>query len=132
MSVLDASVLVDALVLAGERGAPARAELRAASTLEVPAIFRAEAVSALRGLVLRGRLSAARGAAAREQVGRVRARAHPFEPFLDRAWELRENLTVYDAWYVALAERLATELVTVDVRLASAAGPRCPIRVVGG
>jgi predicted nucleic acid-binding protein len=131
VSVVDASVLVDALVLAGKPGAPARDELRRMSRLEVPAIFRAEAVSALQGLVLRGRLSPLRAATAREQVRQVRARTHPFEPFQGRAWELRDNLTVYDAWYVALAERLATELVTADGRLAGAAGPRCPIRVVG-
>lgn len=131
MSVVDASVLIDALVVAGKQGSPARDELRRTSRLEVPAIFRAEAISALRGLVLRGQLSPLRAAAAREQVRRVRARAHPFEPFVGRVWELRDNLTVYDAWYVALAERLETELVTADTRLAGAVGPRCAIRLVG-
>jgi predicted nucleic acid-binding protein len=41
-------------------------------------------------------------------------------------------MTVYDAWYVALAERLETELVTADVRLAKAKGPRCAVRCIGG
>ncbi|MGH3917305.1 MAG: type II toxin-antitoxin system VapC family toxin, partial [Pseudonocardiaceae bacterium] len=46
---------------------------------------------------------------------------------LDRVWELRENLTVYDGWYVALAESLETSLVTADPRLAQVSGPRCPV-----
>jgi predicted nucleic acid-binding protein len=49
------------------------------------------------------------------------------EAFSDRVWELRANLTVYDAWYVALAEWLATDLVTADGRLAQASGPRCAV-----
>jgi len=53
---------------------------------------------------------------------------YPFEPFAARIWDLRESMTVYDAWYVALAERLGTELVTADRRLAAAPGPRCPVR----
>jgi predicted nucleic acid-binding protein len=52
------------------------------------------------------------------------------DPFIDRIWELRSNLSVYDAWYVALAEALGTELFSTDQRLASAPGPRCPIKVV--
>lgn len=51
------------------------------------------------------------------------------EPFARRVWELRETVTVYDAWYVALAEWLDTEIVTADKRLTHARGPRCPIRL---
>ena len=49
----------------------------------------------------------------------------PYEPFGDRVWELRGNLTAYDAWYVAVAERLNAPLATLDGRLAGSAGPRC-------
>ena len=49
----------------------------------------------------------------------------------ERVWELRGNLTVYDAWYVALAESLRTDLVTADQELRHAAGPRCLIRLPG-
>lgn len=52
---------------------------------------------------------------------------HPFEPFLERVWALRENVTVSDAWYVALAEALGAALVTADDRLRRANGPRCPV-----
>ena len=128
MSVIDASVFVDALVGVGDHGDRARRELHTHDTLQVPAIFGAEAVSALRGLVLRGELSSFRAAAALEQVGRVRSLQYPFEPFASRVWELRNNLTVYDAWYIALAEWLGTDFVTGDNNLAKAIGPRCAIR----
>jgi len=128
VSVTDASVFVDALVGVGTHGYLARAHLRSVAILEVPAIFGAEVTSALRMLVLRGELSSIRASTAIEQLRRTRTLQFPFEPFSRRAWELRANLTVYDAWYVALAEWLSTELVTADQRLANAAGPRCPIR----
>jgi len=131
VSVIDASVLVDALVGLGPPGELARAELRDRTVLEVPAILAAEATSALRGLVLRQELSPIRAATALEQVRTTRTIPYPFEPFTGRVWELRENLTVYGAWYVALAEWLGTDLVTADERLASAAGPRCLVRRVG-
>jgi predicted nucleic acid-binding protein len=51
---------------------------------------------------------------------------------LPRIWQLRDNLTAYDATYVALAEALSCELVTADARLARAPGPACPITVVRG
>ncbi len=98
--------------------------------IQAPAIVRAEAASALRGLVLRGHLGPAHAARALDQVCAVRAILYPFEPFAARVWELRGTLSVYDAWYVALAEWLDSELVTADARLARAAGPRCPVRHV--
>ena len=124
-------MFVDALVVAGPAGDAARAELRFTQTLEVPAIFGAEAASALRALVTRGQLDAGRAAAALEQIRSVRANRYPFEPFARRAWQLRDNLTVYDAWYVALAEWLGTELVTADTALQTAPGPTCAIRRPG-
>jgi predicted nucleic acid-binding protein len=128
VTVIDASVFVDALVAVGPPGQLAREELRGRLVLEVPAIFGAEVTSALRMLVLRGELSPVRAATAREQVRATRTIQYPFEPFSDRVWELRANLTVYDAWYVALAEWLGTDLVTADERLAKASGPRCTVR----
>ncbi|HUC37898.1 MAG TPA: type II toxin-antitoxin system VapC family toxin [Acidimicrobiales bacterium] len=129
MSVVDASVFVDALVGVGVHGDLARQELRGQETLQVPAIFGVEATSALRGLVIRGELSSMRALAALEQIRRVRTVQYPFEPFIGRVWELRDNLTVYDGWYVALAEWLSTDLVTGDENLTSAAGPHCRIRL---
>jgi predicted nucleic acid-binding protein len=128
MTVYDSSVYVDALVATGDAGSAARAVLRGASVLEVPGIFAAEAVSALRALVARRDLSPIRAATAVEQVRTTRAIQYPFEPFAGRVWELKENLTVYDAWYVALAEWLGTDLITANDRLIRASGPRCPVR----
>ncbi len=67
-----------------------------------------------------------------DQLDRLGVRPYHVDPFLSRIWELRDTLSTYDAWYVALAEELDTDLVTTDERLASAPGPRCPITVVTG
>ncbi|MBV8529055.1 MAG: type II toxin-antitoxin system VapC family toxin [Candidatus Dormibacteraeota bacterium] len=131
LSVIDASVFVEALVVTGPSGDVARAELRTSAVLEVPAIFGAEAASALRRMVMRGELNAVRASTGLDQIRRVRAVRHPFEPFARRTWELHDNLTVYDAWYVALAESLGTDLVTTDARIVSAPGTRCRIRRPG-
>ena len=128
MPVLDASVLVDALVVVGRPGDLGRAELGKLSELQVPAIFTAEVTSALRGLVHRRALSPIRAATALTEILSIRTLTYPFEPYARRAWELRDSVTIYDAWYVALAEQLETELITADRRLADARGPRCPVR----
>ena len=57
-------------------------------------------------------------------------RRAPHQPLLTRAWELRANLTIYDAAYVALAEALQVSLLASDRRLARAAGPRCHLEVL--
>ena len=80
-------------------------------------------------MVLRGKLSPTVAAEALEELRAVPRVRYMFEPFSERAWELRDNLTVYDAWYVALAEWLETDLVTTDQRLMRAPGPRCRIRL---
>src|SRR5262245_54378053 len=49
----------------------------------------------------------------------------PFEPFTQRVWQLRQNVSSYDAWYVAIAEAFDVPLATLDRRLARAAGPSC-------
>lgn len=130
MTVFDASVLVDALVVVGAAGDDAREVLRDRSLLHVPSIFAAEATSAIRSMRARGDLSPGQARGAVSKIKVVQTMQFPFEPFLDRAWELRDNLTVYDAWYVALAESLDTSLVTADLRLAQASGPRCPVMEV--
>jgi predicted nucleic acid-binding protein len=127
LRVLDASVVTDAMAVSGHPGDTARRLIASERRLHVPAILGAEVTSALREMVRRRLLSAgdARGAAVR--ANSLRARRYPFEPFLERAWELRESVTTYDAWYVALAEALQVVLVTSHDRLRRAAGPRCPV-----
>lgn len=65
-----------------------------------------------------------------DQLRRLAIVAYPIEPLAGRVWELRSSVSVYDAWYVALAERLSTDLVTTDHRLAGANGLRCSIDLV--
>lgn len=84
-------------------------------------------LSTIRRLVLAGVIDRRSAEVAVRRLSSLPTRQHPFEPFLRRAWELRDNVSVYDAWYVALAESLDTTLVTADRRLLGAPGPRCPV-----
>jgi predicted nucleic acid-binding protein len=127
--VVDASLVADALVVRGPDGAAARSVLQAADGLAAPSILVAEVMSALRSLERRGGISAAQAAGALDVIRRLPHRAFPIDPVLDRVWELRGTITVYDAWYVALAERLGTALHTTDRRLAAAPGIQCEVVV---
>ena len=127
MRVLDASVVVDAVAVAGPAGDRARDLVAGEPWLYLPSAAGAEVTSALRSMVRRGTLDAGVARMAAVRASRLRARRYPFEPFLPRVWDLRENVTVYDAWYVALAESLGASLVTADDRLRRADGPRCPV-----
>lgn len=97
------------------------------AVLEVPAVFPAEVLSAVRSQHLRGDIGDRAALTARRALAGVRRVDHPFEPLAERIWQLRSNVTVYDAWYVALAEVLGATLVTADRRLVGATGPRCQI-----
>jgi predicted nucleic acid-binding protein len=127
LRVLDASVVTDAMAVSGPAGDTARRLVASERVLHVPAVLGAEVTSALRAMVTRGLLSAGDARVAAVRASRLRARRYPFEPFLPRVWELRENISTYVAWYVALAEALEVVLVTSDDRPRRAAGPRCPI-----
>jgi predicted nucleic acid-binding protein len=63
--------------------------------------------------------------AAHEDLLELNLELFSFEPFAERIWELRHNLTSYDAWYVAVAEALGLPLATLDMRLAKAKGLTC-------
>lgn len=126
--VLDASVAITALT---QPASPAADLLSAGDAIfQVPSIFDAEVLSALRGLV-RGRKfdqTAATNLIVDLMVLPV-DRWH-MSPLLPRMWELRDNLTPYDAAYVALAELTGATLVTGDERIATAPGPRCDIQII--
>ncbi|MEN8114821.1 MAG: type II toxin-antitoxin system VapC family toxin [Actinomycetota bacterium] len=130
MSVLDASVVVEALVGVGESGVVARRYLRDGYMPDAPQILKAEALSGLRSMTLRGSVPEPRARVAIDQLGRLAVALYPIEPLMGRIWELRSTISVYDAWYVALAERLSTTLVTTDRRLAGVNGPRCKIEYI--
>lgn len=131
MIVVDASVLVTALADDAADGRAARRRLTEAGDLHVPHVVDLEVVSALRDGVRRGVLIPQRADQARADLAALRVTRYPHTGLLDRIWELRENVTAYDAAYVALAEALSTTLVTADARLASAPGPRCRIERLG-
>ena len=130
MTILDASVVVDAFVIDGDPGEAARERLERQPTLVAPAILPAEVLSALRSLALRGEIAEMRARRAIERLRQLPVVAIPVEPLMGRVWELRSTISVHDAWYVALAERLDTTLVTTDRRLAEAIGPRCAIELI--
>lgn len=130
--MLDASAYAEALTAATPLGAAVRQALAGRVRWHAPAMFPAEVTSAVRGLVLGGHLEASRAERALRRLAQSRFHLHPFAPYAERVWELRDNLTVYDAWYIAVAEALGAELVTTDGRLAGASGIRCDVRLVNG
>lgn len=131
MIVADASVVANALGDDGADGAAARAVLRAERDLAAPDLVDVETVSVLRRRWLNGDLTSRRFRSAITDLGDLAIMRHPTLPFMTRAYELRTNVTPYDAAYIGLAEALNCELVTADARLAAAPGPRCEIRIVG-
>ncbi len=84
----------------------------------------------LRGLVRASKISESRAGGALVDLVELPFVRHPHEPVLQRVWQLRANLTVYDAAYVALAETLDATLVTCDSRLGRAAATSIMVEVV--
>lgn len=130
MIVVDASVLANALADDEDDGNTARDELRAAAGVAAPDLVDVETVSVLRKQWLRRTLTDERFAAAITHLQQLGFERVPTLRLMPRAFELRANVSAYDACYVALAEGLGCELITVDQRLATATGPRCPIRIL--
>lgn len=129
MIVVDASVLVTALADDGPDGDRARSRLRG-ERLVAPHLIDVEVTSAWRRMASAGDLDERRATMAIADLGALRLDRVPHGPLLERCWQLRSNLTLYDAVYVALAERTETILVTVDSKLARSSGPRCEIEVL--
>lgn len=130
MIVVDASVLANVIGDDGADGKRARGEIRAAGDVAAPDLVDVETVAVLRKRWLAGTLSDRRFAAAISDLESIDIDRYPTLALMRRAYELRSNLTAYDASYVALAELLSCELLTGDQRLASAPGPKCPVRVL--
>ena len=90
--------------------------------LHAPHLIDIEILQALRGLVRSGKLSADRAEDVRTDVAALAITRYGHEPLADRVWALRENLSAYDAAFVALSEALGVPLITCDARLAAAPG----------
>lgn len=132
LAVVDASVVTAFYATDSEdaRREVVTARLAAGDQLVAPAHLDAEVVSALRGLGQGIAAVRTAGSAAVRHLAGLPIRRMPLAPLLARMWELRENVTAYDAAYVALAERLGAPLITADARLAAAHGPRCTFDLI--
>jgi len=122
--VVDSSVLVAALVDVGPHGTWAEKVL-ARGSLQAPELARAEAMNILGRLERAKLITTPEANGAQEDLMQLDIDLFSFEPFADRIWELRHNVTSYDAWYVALAEALALPLATLDERLSRSSAVAC-------
>ena len=125
MIVVDASAALSALLNDG----PARRAL-GTEQIHVPHLIDSEVASGLRKGVAAHRLDAESGWTALDTWRRLGMTRYPVFSLLNRVWELRENLSAYDASYVALAELLDCNLLTANARLGQAPGSHCAITVV--
>jgi predicted nucleic acid-binding protein len=122
--IIDASVVVAALVDGGETGRWAETMLLG-DHLAAPYLMPSEVASILRRSVLAGELSPDAAKLAHVELVTLPVDLFAYAPVASRAWDLRENFTMYDAWYVALAELLDADLATLDTRMARAPNVEC-------
>jgi predicted nucleic acid-binding protein len=128
--VVDASALADALVDDGPLGQAARAALAVDSHWAAPCHLLIEVVSVIRGKVLGRKLELARAEEAVSALSTLVIDQIEAAELVGRMWQLRSNLSAYDAAYIAAAELLTCPLVTGDARLVKATGVRCEIRLI--
>ena len=128
-SSLTPSVLATALADDTDDGDRARARLRG-EALAAPDLVDLEVTSVLRRRLAGNHIDSRRADLALTDLLALPLERVPSLRLISRCWELRDNLSVYDGAYVALAEALAVPLVTADARLARATGPQCPIEVL--
>lgn len=127
--VVDASVLAAALADDGPDGDAARRRLRG-EALAAPALIDLEVASVVRRAFRDGRMAERRARQALNDLAETPMQRAPHAPLLGRIWQLRDNVTVYDGAYIALAEALGVSLLTGDARLGRATGPTCAIEVL--
>jgi predicted nucleic acid-binding protein len=128
--IVDASVIAPALADDDADGARARSRLQG-ERLMAPEVLDLEVVSVIRKAFFDGALNRRRAELALADLVDLSLERVSHRPMLARIWELRQNLTPYDAAYVALAETINATLVTADRRLSQAPGSRCTIEYLG-
>ena len=128
MLVVDASAIFGALVLRpAHRSLIER--LRGDGDLHAPHLIDIEYLNALRKFLLRRELRQDQADDARREFGELALVRYPHQPLADRMWELRQNVSIYDAAYLALGEALGVPLITLDARLARAPGLQAAVEV---
>jgi predicted nucleic acid-binding protein len=127
--VTDAGVWVRALVDEGP-GDPIRTRLVAEAAVAAPALIDLEFTNVLRGLLTKGSIAVRDAELAIAEFLLAPIQRYTHHSLVPRIWQLRSNLTAYDAAYVALAEALGTDLLTIDRGISGAPGIRCRVVVV--
>jgi predicted nucleic acid-binding protein len=122
--VVDASVVVAALIDTGADGLWADRMLESDS-LTGPHLLPVEVANVLRRAALAGDISVDSASLAHGDLLKLRIDLFAYEPFADRVWALRDSMSTYHGWYVALAESLDAPLATLDGRLARSGSSRC-------
>lgn len=130
MIVVDASALLEVLLRTPDANAAEDRLFGSRRSLHAPHLLDVEVAQTIRRYAASGEIDAERGLIALAVLAGLPLRRYPHDFLLPRIWELRNNLTAYDAAYVALAEALDAPLLTRDRRLAAAAGHRAEIELV--
>jgi predicted nucleic acid-binding protein len=128
--VLDASAAVALLLNTPPSAAAVSAILRNDPDIQSPHLLDAEVAQALRRFVHAGDIDEPRALLALGRLAQLPITFHAHGPFLNRAFELHDNVTIYDGLYIAIAEALGAELVTKDARLTRAPGTRATFQLV--
>jgi predicted nucleic acid-binding protein len=126
--VLDASALTEMLSGEGAIGEWVLAEMESSDGCLVAEHTRIEVVHAIRGKLLGRKMTETRAKDSIDLLGLLELETVPTQHVISRVWELRSNITAYDAAYVAIAEQNRCPLVTTDLKLVAATGPRCEFR----
>ena len=130
MIVVDASAIVDVLLRTSDVYALEERLFDHRETLHAPHLLDVEVAQAIRRYAAIGEIDGRRGSAALDDLADFPLYRYPHDFLLSRVWELRHNITAYDAVYVALAEALEAPLLTRDRHLATAAGSRAKIELI--
>jgi predicted nucleic acid-binding protein len=128
--VVDASALLEILLRTPAAGAVEDRLFAPGETLHAPHLLDVEAAQVIRRYAANGEIDVERGGLALDDLADFPLRRYPHDFLLPRIWSLRNNLTAYDAAYVALAEALDAPLMTRDQRLAAAPGHHAKIVLV--
>jgi predicted nucleic acid-binding protein len=128
--VVDASAFLAVLLNTDAGRRVAEVIWSPATSLHAPRLLDIEVLQVLRRHVLSGAMTAERGAIGLEALGQLDIARYGHEELLPRIWTLKQNLSAFDAAYIALAEALDAPLLTLDARLASAPGHQAEVRLI--